>query len=92
MTPLKSMDPRSLAHALPAWLKRERALCDALAQAGADVTELEVLRGDQLLLGILAEEAEDPGAESSLLELKRLAAWHDERLTRLALAVQGAAS
>lgn len=62
---------------LPQALQKERALLPMLKRLGAPQSELEVLRGDEQLLEILAE---DPTAKA---ELERVMAWHRERLKRL---------
>lgn len=48
-----------------------------LKRLGAPESDLQVLRGDEQLLEILAE---DPAASA---ELERVMAWHRERLKRI---------
>ena len=62
---------------LPELLERERELLPMLESLGAPHSELEVLRGDEQLLQILAE---DPASEA---ELERVMAWHRDRLKRV---------
>ena len=62
---------------LPQLLERERALLPMLKRLGAAESDLEVLRGDEQLLEILAE---DPAARA---ELERVMQWHRERLKRV---------
>lgn len=62
---------------LPQLLERERELLPMLKRLGAPQSELEVLRGDEHLLEILAE---DPASKP---ELERVMAWHRERLKRV---------
>ncbi len=62
---------------LPELLQRERALLPMLKRLGAPDSELEVLRGDEQLLEILAE---DPAAKA---DLERVMHWHRERLKRV---------
>ena len=62
---------------LPQLLERERQLLPMLKRLGAPQSDLEVLRGDEQLLEILAE---DPAASA---ELERVMAWHRERLKRI---------
>ena len=69
-------DP-SMSEDLPQLLERERSLLPMLKRLGAPESELEVLRGDEQLLEILAE---DPSAQA---ELERVMAWHRERLKRV---------
>ena len=66
---------------LPELLARERALLPVLERLGAPHSELEVLRGDESLLEILAE---DPEARA---ELERVMEWHRARLARIAESV-----
>ena len=62
---------------LPQLLERERQLLPMLKRLGAPESELEVLRGDEQLLEILAE---DPAAKA---DLERVMHWHRERLKRI---------
>ena len=62
---------------LPQLLERERALLPMLERLGAPASELEILRGDEQLLEILAA---DPIAKA---ELERVMAGHRERLKRV---------
>jgi hypothetical protein len=62
---------------LPQLLERERQLLSALERLGAPPDEIEVLRGDEQLLKILAE---DPGASP---ELRQVMGWHRDRLRRV---------
>ena len=63
---------------LPQLLERERELLPMLKKLGASDDDLKVLRGDEQLLAILAEE--EPGSKA---ELERVMAWHRARLQRV---------
>ncbi|MBK7860847.1 MAG: hypothetical protein IPJ65_20040 [Archangiaceae bacterium] len=66
-----------MADDLPDLMEREKLLLPMLERLGASKEELEVLRGDEQLLQILAE---DPNAKA---ELERVLTWHRERLKRV---------
>ena len=67
------MNISTLAKALPGWLDREHELLPALARLGVPKDELLVLQGDEQLLRILVEDADD---EASRRELERVLSWH----------------
>ncbi|MBL8954025.1 MAG: hypothetical protein JNK82_24825 [Myxococcaceae bacterium] len=73
-----------LARDLPDALDREEALLPALKRLGVSDAELDVLRADEHLLRILAEEARDTTDEAARQELERVMKWHAKRLARVA--------
>ncbi len=78
-----SEDTEKLARDLPDALDREEALLPALKRLGVSNDELEVLRGDEHLLRILAEEARSTTDESAKADLERVMKWHAARLARV---------
>jgi hypothetical protein len=72
-----------LACLLPQRIERERSMLPMLTGLGVDASEIQMLRGDQQLIGILAEDCLRAN-EAAWGELQTVLGWHRARLERLA--------